>query len=141
VTLTVSPAVPGLFTADNSGTGQAAALNQDGSFNNADTPAAPGDIVVLFGTGAGQTRPGGRDGRISGDGAPVGELTQEVKATIDGAPAEVLYGGPAPGLVEGVLQVNVRIQPGARSGNLPATITVGGKPTQAGVTVAVRRPL
>ncbi|MGH9672987.1 MAG: hypothetical protein ACRD44_07380 [Bryobacteraceae bacterium] len=132
--------VPGLFSADNSGIGQAAALNQDGSFNGPGNPAAPGDIVVLFGTGGGQTNPGGRDGRISGSGAPVGELTQEVKATIDGEPAEVLYGGPAPGLVEGVLQANVRLQPGARTGNLTATITVGWKPTQFGVTVAVRRP-
>ena len=139
VTLTVSPAVPGLFTADNSGTGQAAALNQDGSFNNADTPAEPGGIVVFFGAGGGQTNPGGRDGRLAGDGAPLGQFTQPVTAAIDRVPAEVLYGGPAPGLVEGVLQANVRIPPNAATGNLSVVISVGGKPTQFGVTVAVRR--
>ncbi len=140
VTMAVSSAVPGLITADSSGRGQAAALNQDGSYNNATTPAAPNDIVVFFGTGAGQTNPGGRDGRISGSGAPVGQFTQAVTATIGGQPAEVVYAGPAPGLVEGVLQVNLRISSNAQTGNLETIIRVGGRPSQSGVTVAVRRP-
>jgi len=140
ITLIVSPAVPGLFTADSTGTGQGAIFNQDGSFNNAQNPAAPGDIVVFFGTGGGQTNPPGRDGRIAGAGAAVGQFVGAVTASIGNEPAEVVYGGPAPGLVEGVIQVNARISSNAPDGNLPAAIAVGGRSSQFGVTVAVRRP-
>jgi len=140
ITLIVSPAVPGLFTADNTGTGQGAILNQDGSFNNAGNPAAPGDIAVFFGGGGGQTNPPGRDGRLAGVGGPLGQFLGAVTASIGNEPAEVVYGGPAPQLVEGVIQVNARIPMNAPDGNLPARIAVGGRSSQPGVTVAVRRP-
>ena len=49
--------------ADSSGQGQAAALNQDGALNSAENPAAAGSVVVLYGTGEGQTDPPGRTSR------------------------------------------------------------------------------
>ena len=44
---------PGLFTVDGSGSGQVAALNQDGSVNNGANPAKAGSVVTLFATGQG----------------------------------------------------------------------------------------
>ncbi len=61
--VSVIPSAPGIFTADSTGKGQAAALNQDGSLNNAGNPAHPGEVITLFATGEGQTAPGGVDGK------------------------------------------------------------------------------
>ncbi len=63
ITLPVAASSPGIFTTAGSGYGQAAALNKDGSLNGADHPAAPGDYVVLYATGAGQS-----PGALFGDG-------------------------------------------------------------------------
>jgi uncharacterized protein (TIGR03437 family) len=136
-TLPVVDAIPGLFTLNQSGGGPGAILNQDNSVNGATNRAAIGDIVVLFGTGAGQTEPGGVDGRPAG--APLPALLLPAKAFVDGIEAEVLYAGPAPTLVEGVLQLNLRIPPGVVPRNdVPVWIRVGDKVSQPGVTVAVR---
>lgn len=137
VTVPVVEAIPGLLTSNQSGTGQAAALNQNGSVNGAANPAAVGDVVVLFGTGAGQTSPGGTDGKLAGVPLPVQLLP--VKAFVDGREAEVLYAGPAPSLPEGTLQVNLRIPAGITTGpGTPVWITVGTERSQFGVTVATR---
>jgi uncharacterized protein (TIGR03437 family) len=46
--------------------------------------------------------------------------------TIGGQPAEVLYAGAAPGLVSGVMQLNVRVPPNAATGGaVPVVIQVG----------------
>jgi uncharacterized protein (TIGR03437 family) len=95
--------------------------------------------VAFFGTGGGDTNPHGRDGLFAGVGAPLGQLLGQVTATIDGETAEVIYAGPAPGALEGVLQVNLKIPATARDGNLEVIITIAGRPSQPGVTVAVRR--
>ncbi|MCW5980512.1 MAG: hypothetical protein KIT09_20700 [Bryobacteraceae bacterium] len=136
VFLRVLAAAPGLLTADSSGVGQGAALNQDGSFNSTSNPAAPGDIVVMFGSGGGQTDPPGVDGRIAGP--PLPALTQEAQVFIDGEEAEIVYVGPAPDLVEGVFQVNARIPANTRRGrNADAEVIVGGFRSQPGVTIAI----
>ena len=48
----VVAATPSAFTANSSGVGNAAALNQDGSVNTLVNPARPGSIVTLFVTGS-----------------------------------------------------------------------------------------
>lgn len=105
--LTMAPASPALFRQ----TGPlAAAFNQDGTLNGPLNPAAPGTIIVVFGTGEGLTDPPGADGQITGDILPRPIL--EVSATIGRMPAEVLYFGAAPGLVAGAFQANIRIPAG-----------------------------
>src|SRR5206468_2837505 len=91
-TIPVAPSMPGLFTSNGGGTGQAVALNQDASVNTAANAAAKGSVVVLFATGEGQTNPGGTDGLISStDVFRVPALP--VTLTIGGLPAQVLYAG------------------------------------------------
>ena len=63
LTLQVAGSAPGLYSADGSGSGPGAILNQDLSLNSASNPAAQGAIVILFGTGEGQTTPSGVDGQ------------------------------------------------------------------------------
>ena len=112
----IEPAAPAFFTVDSSGSGLAAALNQDGSINGGSNPAAVGSVVVLFGTGFGRLDPEGIDGQLSGP--PFGQLTQSLTITIAGQEVDILYAGAAPGLVSGVMQLNIRI---------PNDLPVGGR--------------
>ncbi|MCU1262179.1 MAG: hypothetical protein JWO80_5064 [Bryobacterales bacterium] len=138
VAVNVNPSSPAIFTVPSGGTGQAAALNQDYSVNSAGNPATAGSVLQIFATGEGVTLPAGSDGRLSGSPAPVPVL-QPVTAQIGGVPAQVLYAGGAPGLVAGVLQVNVLIPANAGTGSaLPVVLNIGGFPTPAGVAVAIQ---
>ncbi len=133
----VVAAVPGVFTADASGKGQGAILNQDGSVNSANNPAARGSIVSVYATGEGQTKPAGVDGRPDPSPAPL-PVAQPVMARVGSSDAMVVYAGGAPGLVAGVFQVNVQIPHGVTPGSaVPIVISVGGTNSQANVTVAV----
>jgi uncharacterized protein (TIGR03437 family) len=134
----VLPATPGLFSADGSGAGQALAIDQDGGANGSARPASSGDWVVLYATGFGQTSPAGQDGAVV-DANILPQPLLPVTARIGGQPAPVLYAGGAPGVVSGVMQVNVRIPAGVPTGPaVPVTLQVGSQTSQPGVTVAIR---
>jgi len=116
---------PGLFTADGSGTGQARALNEDGSPNSGASPAFRGSIISLLATGAG----------VSDEaGAPI----LPVRVQIGGQDAEVLYAGAADGQAAGVLRIDVRIPDGAAAGDVPARVFFGYTPSPAGTTISVQ---
>ena len=127
LTIPVAESAPGLFNV---------ALNEDLSRNSASNPAAQGSIVVLYGTGAGQTNPPGVDGQVTGKILPKPLLP--VSVTIDGKSAKVLYAGAAGGTVSGVIQVNVRLPVGIHSGPVPVVLRVGSGVSQPGVTLAVQ---
>ena len=134
----VADAYPGIFTMDSSGQGQAAMLNEDGTLNGPANPAAKGSVVVFYATGGGQTDPPGVDGEITKDVLARPRLP--VGVWIQGQEAEVLYAGAAPGIVSGVMQVNIKLPMDIPSGNgVPVTMKVGNwPPSQEGVTMAVR---
>src|SRR6185503_18111449 len=103
----VAPSSPGIFTLGSTGAGFAAALNQDGTINSTSNPAPRGTVISLFSTGEGQTRPGGITGSITGaSGAPP---KLPVAVSFAGRNAAVQFAGAAPGLVAGVMQVNVLV--------------------------------
>jgi uncharacterized protein (TIGR03437 family) len=135
----VTAVVPGIFTADSSGHGQGAIVNQDGTINSSSNPAAAGSIVFVDGTGEGQSSPTGIDGKPDSSPAPTPVAQPGTTATISGMSAQVLYAGGVPGLVPGVLQVNVQIPAGTPSGSAPIQRSLGGQSTQAAVTVAIKR--
>ena len=136
VKMNVTSSAPGIFTADSSGKGPAAALNENGTFNGRENPAKPGSIVVLYATGEGQTVPAGVSGKLAIDTYP--KPLQPVTVTIAGQPAEVIYAGAAPNLITGLLQVNVRIPANiATLGTLPVVLNVGGIDSPNLVTISV----
>ena len=49
----VTPASPGLFSADSTGTGQGYILNADGTLNTPANPAATGSRITIYATGVG----------------------------------------------------------------------------------------
>jgi len=105
--LSVGATHPGIFTLDGSGGGQGAILNEDGTLNSPANPAAHGSIVTLYATGLGQTDPPVLDGSVYSGELP--RLRTAVAVKFAGIAGEVLYAGPAPGMVAGVMQINVRL--------------------------------
>jgi len=134
----VADALPGIFTMDSSGQGQAAMLNENGTLNGPANPAAKGSVVVFYATGGGQTDPPGVDGEITKDVLARPRLP--VGVWIQGREAEVLYAGAAPGIVSGVMQVNIKLPMDIPSDN-KVSVTMMARnwpPSPDGVTMAVR---
>ncbi len=112
----VVAAAPGIFTTGSSG--QAAAVNQDGTVNSASNPAARGSVIALYATG-------------QGSGSPA------VTVNIAGYPAPVLYAGPAPGF-PGLMQINAQIPGGFLPPGIQSVVfSVGSVSSQAGVTITI----
>lgn len=118
-TVRVAASEPGIFTFNGSGRGQAAVLNQNFSVNGPANPATRGSVIMIYATGGGE-RP-------------------NAQVRIGGQVAEVQYSGQAPGLLPGALQINARVPMDVAPGDaVPISISFGGRPSQLGVTIAVR---
>jgi uncharacterized protein (TIGR03437 family) len=131
---------PAIFSAASNGTGQAAVLNQNGSYNSASNPAAVGSIVTIFETGEGVLTPAGQDGRIE-----TGALSTIPKPALPAsvtfgtiASPNITYAGVAPDEVDGLLQIDAQVPSGLTPGNVPIVVTIGKTPSQAGLTIAVK---
>lgn len=111
-------------------------LNQDGTLNSAENPAAAGSIIVLFATGQGATQPPSPSGaRPANSIYP--EPAAETSLTIGGQAAEVLFRGQAPGTA-GVMQINAAL-PSGISSPAPVVLKIGSvESQQPAVTVFVR---
>lgn len=136
ISVPVAAAAPAIFVLGSTGTGPGAILNQDYSVNSSSNPAAPGSVIMVYGTGFGALDPVPADGQIA---ALLAMTASSVTATVAGVPAQVLYAGVAPGLIAGANQINVRIPDGLPA-NLaaPISLSVGSATTQVGVTVSVQ---
>jgi uncharacterized protein (TIGR03437 family) len=137
VTVPVTTTAPSLFTANQTGVGQAAAINvSTGTLNSAVNPVKIGEYVTLFATGEGQTNPGGVDGQIVSSSSIHPVLP--VNVTVGGVPATVQYTGESPGQVAGTMQINVQIPAGVTPGGyVPVTVQVGAASTGDAVWIAV----
>lgn len=119
---------PGIFTVNQTGSGQAAIVNQDGSLG---TATRAGTYIQVYGTGFGMFKPAGPDGLCW--------LELTVTATVGGMPAKVLYAGETPGSTRGLQQINVLIPADApRGAAVPLQLTVGGVKTPPGVTLSIQ---
>jgi len=135
-TVPVAATAPGVFTLNASGQGPGAILNQDFTVNSPFDPAPRGSVVMIFGTGEGQTRPPGVNGKLAAE--PFPQPLAPVTVEMGGVEAKVTYAGGAPGLVAGVLQVNAQVPREAPRGfAVPVVVRVGGRASQTGVTLSV----
>jgi uncharacterized protein (TIGR03437 family) len=152
-TVTVAAAAPGIFTADGSGSGEAAAVNTNGTtglvtLNSLTSPAHIGDTVSLFLTGEGNYNLALLTGAVTtntGFIVPVGytplpQIAPLPTVVIGGVDASVgvSYAGPVPGSILGVLQINVVVPLGSATGaTVPVKITIGGVTAQLTTTLNI----
>ncbi len=139
VDLPVAPTAPAIFTQNASGTGPAAILNQDNSLNGITNAAQRNSIIQIFATGGGQTNPPGQTGRLAG--TPVPQFPAgRVTVRINNVDAPVVYSGAAPGLIQGLIQINARVPNTAPIGNaVPIVVRINNVDSPAGVTLAIRQ--
>jgi uncharacterized protein (TIGR03437 family) len=98
------------------------------------TSARPGEIIVLWGSGFGQTYPPMAPGVVLGTPAWLADAAGVV-VSIGGQPALVNYAGMS---MAGVYQINVTV-PNLPDGDHAVTAVASGRPTAASVLVPVRR--
>jgi len=109
----LAAASPALFTLDNSGSGQAAATNQDGSPNASGNVATAGSTLTLLATGLAGASPS----------VTIGGLAATVVSTSNAAP--------------GVTAIAVQVPGGLPGGPAPVLIGAAGASSPGGVTVTV----
>jgi uncharacterized protein (TIGR03437 family) len=124
----VQRAAPSLFTADQSGSGTAVAIDAFtftlGPFNATRANGQPNTIAV-FGTGLGD------------DATDVeGNVSGSTRATLDGQPVTLSYAGRVPGLV-GLNQFNITFPAGISSGPHKLEVSRNGFPSN-GVTIRIK---
>jgi len=93
-------------------------------------PARPGDVVILYGTGFGDTNPPVAAGQLdTGVASLTNSITVQI-GTVTLSPSDILYAGLSPGSLSGLYQFNVKIPSTTPSGDIPVVITIGGFSTQ-----------
>ena len=142
VLLTLSPAAPALFTLDQTGKGQAAALIAGtgliaGSFPGVQgRRARRGEALEIFLTGLGAVDNPPAPGAAS-PSLPLARTLATPAVLVGGVEAQVLFSGLAPGLA-GVYQINALIAEATPSGAaVELLVGVSGASSQAGVTVGI----
>jgi uncharacterized protein (TIGR03437 family) len=149
--VTISATAPGIFTADGSGEGEAAAVNTGATsglvtINSTTSPANIGDTVSLFLTGEGNYNLVPLSGAtntgyiIPPTLTPLPQMSPLPTVHIGGVDASpgISYAGVVPGSIIGVLQINVVVPLGSATGQtVPVTVTIGGVSAQANVTLNI----
>jgi len=146
--VTIGAIAPGVFVADGSGVGQAAAIvynaaNPNGGLNSASNAAHAGDTVALYLTGEGDylVTPAQHTGYIVplASTPPLPQLpAPQPTVTIGGAAATVNYAGVIPGCMIGLLQINVIVPNNLAPGAAKVVVSFGAVQTQDKVTIAVK---
>ncbi len=103
-------------------TGPAVAHSSDFALVTASRPAAPGEVLSLFATALGPTRPDVDPGKPF-PASPLAVVNSPVELTVNGRPAEVLAEVGLPGAVDGY-QVNFRVPPDTARGTATIQVTV-----------------
>ena len=126
------------FNADN------VAIAPNGMFTDQfgpSRPAKPGEIIVLFGTGWGQTSAGLQAGELATAAAEVlpsaGRTVSFGGVVMD--PDDILYVGVTPEAA-GLYQLAIRVPANAQPGNRQVVLTVYGKSTPVGPVIPVAAP-
>jgi hypothetical protein len=107
--------------------GPAIVHSVDNTLVTAAKPAQAGEILTLFASGLGATRPGVDPGQPF-PSSPLQVVNSPVQVLVNGNPGDILYAGGYPGAVD-AYQVNFRVPAGAISGPAVLQLTsawIGG---------------
>lgn len=125
ITANYAPFAPGFFLATTS---YLAAQHSDGSYVGGypgATPAKPGEVITLWGTGFGPAMPPVPAGQVF---TGAGTLVNNVTLTIGGQPAIVDFAGY---VGAGLVQINVEVPLSIDNGDAAVVAAAGGVSTQA----------
>ncbi len=129
VEVAVGAARPGVFSLLPGDPERAIVQNQDNSLNGPTNPAARGEAIVAYVSGAGAVEPALATGAAAPAAEPLARVKGATTATIGGAEAEILYFGMTPGFV-GLAQINMIVPEFAPVGsNVPLLLTIDGEPS------------
>ncbi len=141
----VTPAAPGIFTTTGAGAGPVAAYAYDEEKKEyylvtEAAPALRGGYAVLYATGEGMPVLPADAGRLDGVIAQnASQPHSQATVTVGGLPAEVHYAGASPGLIVGIIQLNIRLPPTVAPGKaVPVAIRIRGVTSPAGPTLNVK---
>jgi uncharacterized protein (TIGR03437 family) len=139
---------PALFTSNDTGEGQVAAVNEDGTVNSSASPVQKGRVISLYGTGQGAIPNAPPDGEGATGPLPAQEAPLRVLIGTDFVRDEdVLYSGLAPGY-PGLWQINVRVPDNVdvsrpvpvavQLRSVPSTIPIPNSSRRLNTTISVR---
>jgi uncharacterized protein (TIGR03437 family) len=101
--------------------------SSDFSQLSAAKPAIPGEVITVIATGLGPTNPSVDPGQLF-PASPFALVNSPVEATLNGAPADILYAGGYPG-TSTVYQVNLRLPANSQPGTASLQLTSAWQPS------------
>ena len=136
VQVEIAATSPGLFQLDAY---TIIATHLDYTLVSSTSPASPGEIVVLYGTGFGSTDPQPLPGALATEAAPVDDQTQfqVLVAGLQVPPENVYYVGLTPGFA-GLYQINLRL-PDDAPDDPEIYVVAGAQRSPGGLVLPVRK--
>jgi uncharacterized protein (TIGR03437 family) len=111
---------------------------KNGTFPGTTTvPAAPGDVIILWGTGFGPTSPAAPAGQETPSNTTY-NTANTVSVTVGGKPATVYGAALAPGYA-GLYQVAIQIPASLANGDYPVVATINGAQSPATTLITVQK--
>ncbi len=110
---------------------------KNGTLGATTVPAAPGDVIILWGTGFGPTTPATPVGVVTPSDQTYSTSTLPT-VTIDNIPATVYGAALAPGFA-GLYQVAIQVPSSLGNGDWPIQATIAGVQSPAGTILTVQQ--
>jgi uncharacterized protein (TIGR03437 family) len=136
----IDPVSPAIFTVSSGGQGPAAVQHSANfALVTNDSPAKPGEAVVIYCTGLGMTGPPASTGDRGSTAEPFNRTLETPVVTIGGKAAQVLFSAAAP-CCAALYQINVLVPPDTPAGDRPLVITMptSNVVSRSGVTINVQ---
>ena len=131
--LNLVPAAPGVLSYDDGPTAASpqnhahikAQHSADGSLVSSNSPAKPGEYLVMYLVGMGATNPSVASGVVSPGPPGLANVTVQPTVTVDSAPSTVAFAGLTPTFI-GLYQIDFQVPMGAKSAELEVDVTQNG---------------
>jgi len=136
VTVSAQAVAPSFFLADVAGHVAAVHTNftrvGTATSSPVGTPAAPGEVIVLYGNGFGTTNPAAVNGQVLAAPSP---MVVNPTITFNGISGDVVFAGLT---ATGLYQFNVKVPAGLPDGDARVAATAGGVTSPAGALIAIK---
>jgi uncharacterized protein (TIGR03437 family) len=132
VMVNMSAVAPSFFTFDGT---HIAATHADNTPITQASPAKPGEIIVMYGTGFGPTNPPTQAGVLVSSAHPIDPMST-LAISINDTPAEIAFAGIT---AVGLYQFNLTVPATVPDGDAKVLATINGVQTQDGAFIVVQR--